>query len=266
MERNLKDRMLEESRYAAGTKEEVWNRIDALLDSEPATPTRTGTRTRTRTGTRSRASRQQTGRGKPTMRMLKLAMGVAVVFMAFGVYLAMPAGTAFMEEVKQWFAPEKKVEVEVEGQKEETDQKLHQNEESSYIIYYDQERYKLVQEDGRDVITTKEPLPERYPEVSMTIEQYKDEKPEELIKRLSEELAGKYEDVREVEKVSEPVQGYTVRALAGKEWDSEVVVIYVVDNLKQGSFAITEKYFLEAAEGHGARFHQMLTEFKVLEE
>lgn len=171
-----------------------------------------------------------------------------------------------MKDVKQWFAPEKKVEVEVEGQKEETDQKLHQNEESKYVIYYDQERYKLVQEDGKDVITTNEPLPEQYPEVSMTIEQFKDEKPEDLIKRLSGELSGKYEDVREVEKVSEPVQGYTVRALAGKEWDSVVVVIYAVDNGKQGSFAITEKYFLEASEGHGARFHQMLKEFKVLTE
>lgn len=200
------------------------------------------------------------------MRKLQIAMGVAVAFMAFGIFLAMPAGTAFMKDVKQWFAPEKKVEVEVEGQKEERDQKLHQNEESKYVIYYDQERYKLVQEGGKDVITTKEPLPERYPEVSMTIEQFEGMKPEELIKRLSGELSGKYEDVREVEKVSEPVQGYSVRALNGKEWDSEVIVVYVVDNQKQGSFAITEKYFLEASEGHGARFHQMLKEFKVLAE
>ncbi|WP_372632163.1 hypothetical protein [Cohnella sp.] len=258
MERNLKDKLLEKSRYAEETKEEVWDRIEAMLDSEPAAPTRMGTRSRTTT--------KQTKRSDRTMRTLKITMGVAVFIMAFGVFLAMPAGTAFMKDVKEWFAPEKKVEVEVEGQKEETDQKLHQNEESKYVIYYDQERYKLVQESGKDVITTKEPLPERYPEVSMTIEQVKDEKPEDLIKRLSGELSGNYEDVREVEKVSEPVQGYAVRALAGKEWDSEVVVIYVVDNGKQGSFTITEKYFLEAAEGHGARFHQMLKEFKVLAE
>ncbi len=258
MERNLKDKLLEKSRYAEETKEEMWGRIEAMLDSEPAAPTRTGTRART--------TRKQTKRSDRTMRKLKITMGVAVAVMAFGVFLAMPAGTAFMNEVKEWFAPEKKVEVEVEGQKEETDQKLHQNEESKYVIYYDQERYKLVQEEGKDVITTKEPLPEQYPEVSMTIEQYKNEKPEELIERLSGGLSGKYGDVREVERVTEPVQGYMVRALAGKEWNSEVVVIYVVDNRKQGSFAITEKYFLEAAEGHGARFHQMLKEFKVLEE
>ena len=256
MERNLKDKLLEKSRYAEGTKEELWSRIETMLDEEPAAPTRVGSRT----------ARKRTKRSDRTMRALKITMAVAVAVMAFGVFLAMPAGTAFMKDVKEWFAPEKKVEVEVEGQKEETDQKLHQNEESKYVIYYDQERYKLVQEDGKDVITTKEPLPERYPEVSMTIEQVKDEKPEELIKRLSGELSGKYEDVREVEQVSEPVQGYMVRALAGKEWDSEVVVIYAVDNGKQGSFAITEKYFFEASEGHGARFHQMLKEFKVLDE
>ncbi|QTH44216.1 anti-sigma factor [Cohnella sp. LGH] len=258
MERNLKDTLLEKSRYAEETKEELWDRIEARLDDEPATPSRAETR--------ARAPRHYTGEGKRSMRKLQIAMGVAVAFMAFGIFLAMPAGTAFMKDVKQWFAPEKKVEVEVEGQKEETDQKLHQNEESKYVIYYDQERYKLVQEGGKDVITTKEPLPERYPEVSMTIEQVKDVKPEDLIKRLSGELSGKYVDVRKVEKVSEPVQGYMVRALAGKEWDSEVVVIYTVDNGKNGSFAITEKYFFEASEGHGARFYQMLKEFEVLSE
>jgi len=200
------------------------------------------------------------------MRPIKITMGIAAAFMAFGVFLAMPAGTAFMHDVKTWLAPEKKAEVEVEGEKEQTDQQLHQNEESRYVIYYDKERYKLVQEDGKDVITTKEPLPEPYPEVSMTIEQEKDVSPEELIQRLSEELKGRFADIKEVEKVSEPVEGYRVRALNGREWDSEVIVVYAVGNGKQGSFAITEKYFLEASEGHGARFSQMLKEFRVLDE
>jgi len=252
MERNIKDKLLEESRYGDRTKEEIWGRIEARLDAEPVIP--------------ARSSRREAKRRNRSGRFLPIAMGAAVMFMAIGIFLAMPAGTAFMNDVKEWFAPDKKVEVEVEGQKEETDQKLHKNEESKYVIYYDQERYKLVQEGGKDVITTKEPLPEKYPEVSMTIEQAKDEKPEELIKRLSEGLSGKYEDVSEVEKVSEPVQGYRVRAVNGKQWDSEVVVIYVTDNLKQGSFAFTEKYFLEASEGHGARFEQMLKEFRVLKD
>ncbi|XID93493.1 hypothetical protein ACF3MZ_02860 [Paenibacillaceae bacterium WGS1546] len=199
------------------------------------------------------------------MKKIKITTGVAAATLAIAVFLSAPAGTAFMQDVKSWFAPEKKVEIEVEGQKEETDQKLHQNEESQYVIYYDQERYKLVEEDGKDVITTKEPLPDMYPEVSMTIEQFKDVKPEDLIKQLGESLTGKYADVKEVETISEPVEGYRVRALNGQEWDSEVIVIYVTSNQKEGSFAFTGKYFLEASEGHGARFEQMLQQFQIVE-
>ncbi|WP_246469246.1 hypothetical protein [Cohnella nanjingensis] len=252
MERNLKDRLFEKSHYGDETKEEIWSRLEAQLDREPVVP--------------AIPSRKVAKRSKKTMRKMQITTVVAAVLLAIGVFLAMPAGTAFMKDAKSWFAPEKKVEIQIEGEKEQTDQKLHKNEESRYVIYYDKERYKLVQQEGKDVITTKEPLPEKYPEVSLTIEQYKDLKPEELIKRLSEALAGKYSDVREVEKVSEPLEGYRVRALNGTKWDSEVVVIYVADNRKQGSFALTEKYFMEASEGHSARFEQMLKQFKVLEE
>jgi len=246
MERKLKDRLREESRYDEKEKDEIWDRIEARLDDEPVVP--------------SRAVRARNGGKGP----VRFAFAVAVVFMAIGVFLAMPAGTAFMHELKTWFAPEKKVEVEVEGEKEKTDQQLHRNEEGRYAIYYDKERYKLVRQGGKDVITTKEPLPERYPEVSMTIEQMKDVAPEALIQQLSQELKGRFSEIKEIEKVSKPVEGYRVRALNGKEWNSEVVVLYAVGNGKQGSFAITERYFLEASEGHGARFSQMLKEFRVL--
>lgn len=254
MERNLKERLLEESRYDDNIKEDVWRELEARLDLEPVAPA----------GLPKRNRKQR----RPTpMRTVRITATVAAAaLLAIGVFLAMPAGTAFMKDAKNWFAPQKKVEVEVEGEKEQTDQQLHQNEESRYVIYYDKERYKLVQQDGKDVVTTKEPLPAQYPEVSLTIEQNKDVSPEQLIKRLSESLAGQYAQVGEVEKVTEPFEGYRVRASDGKKWDSKVVVVYTTANGKQGSFALTEKYFLEASEGHGARFDQMLKQFRVLDE
>lgn len=216
------------------------------------------------------------------MRMIKITTGLAAAFAAVAVYLSMPAGTVFMEDLQNWFAPEKKVEVNIEGEKEQTQQILHKGgnpsgstepdsgetkpESSRYVIYYDQERYKLVQQEGKDVITTKEPLPDRYPEVSFTIEQDPDTKPADLIADLEKEIKGKYAKTDAVEQVTQPVAGYRLHALNGQEWDSEVTTVYVVDNGKQGSFVLTMKYFLEAAEGHGARFEQMLKEFKVLSE
>jgi hypothetical protein len=266
MERMLKERMLEESRYPGHLKEELWARIEARLDTDAA-PRRAG---------RQRRRRNQ------MMRAVKIATGIAAVFAAVAVYLSLPAGTAFMEDLQDWFAPEKKVEVTVEGEKEQTRQLLHQGGDtggsaepdggdtkpalSRYVIYYDQERYKLVQQEGKDVITTKEPLPDRYPEVSLTIEQDPDTKPEDLIAGLEKEIKGKYAKTDAVEHVAEPVAGYRLHALNGQEWNSEVTTVYVVDNGKQGSFVLTMKYFLEAAEGHGARFEQMLKEFKVLSE
>lgn len=263
MERKLKERMLEESGYPDGLKEELWGRIEAGMDAEL------------------RMSRGRSGRNgkrrEQTMKRIKITTAIAAALIAGAAFLSMPAGTAVMKEVQTWFEPEKKVEVELEGQKEQTDQKLHESapspsadsgeaggESARYVIYYDQERYKLVTQDGIDVITTKEPLPEKYPEVSMTIVQQAGAKPEELIRTEAEKLSGAYLEVREVEQVSQPVVGYRVRAVNGTEWDSKVAVVYVVDNGKGGSFVLTEKYFLEASEGHGARFEQMLKEFKVV--
>ena len=126
-------------------------------------------------------------------------------------------------------------------------------------------RYKLVKGKDSDIITTKEPLEERYPEVSMEIKQFKDVTPEEMVSTLETELASEYTKVTATETVTEPVNGYKLHGISGSEWDSPVTNVYVVDNLNGGSFVITEKYFLEAAEGHGARFYAMLQEFEIIE-
>lgn len=34
---------------------------------------------------------------------------------------------------------------------------------------------------------------------------------------------------------------------------------------EEGSFIITQRYFLEASEGHGVRFDEMLKQFKILD-
>ncbi|MCA0753977.1 hypothetical protein KP806_02900 [Paenibacillus sp. N4] len=251
MDRKLKERLLEESRQPDGVKEEIWNRIEARLNME--------------NNLTQDVKIDSKGRDA-FMRKIKITTGVAAAAVAAAVFFTLPAGTAFMEDVKSWFVPEKKVEVEVEGHKEQTDQELHLDEAGSYAIYYDKERYKLVQQDGKDVITTKEPLPEGYPEVSLTIEQYRDEEPAGLAEKAAEALAERYAKVRGITQVNEPVAGYRISAINGNDARSEVEVVYVTDNGGKGSYMLTLKYFLEAAEGHGARFEQMLKEFRVLEQ
>lgn len=47
--------------------------------------------------------------------------------------------------------------------------------------------------------------------------------------------------------MEEPVNGFLLHGIA--------------DGGQDGSFTLTERYFLEAAEGHGARFYSMAEEF-----
>ena len=56
-------------------------------------------------------------------------------------------------------------------QDEETDVHLNEGTNSEYIIYLDETRYKMINGEDADVITTIDPLPERYPEVTMEIKQ-----------------------------------------------------------------------------------------------
>ena len=126
-------------------------------------------------------------------------------------------------------------------------------------------RYKLTNGEKSDVITTIIPLPEKYPEVTMEIRQVADEKPEDLVNTIEAELKKDFPELREVEEVTEPVKGFNLHGAAGNEADSKIVNAYVISNGQEGSFVITQYYFLEAAEGHGARFHRMLETFEIVE-
>ncbi|RIX49244.1 hypothetical protein D3P08_23185 [Paenibacillus nanensis] len=257
MEQKLKNRLREESRYDDKLKDEIWSQIELQLEGSPRTQDTIGTQAweKPRMNNKGRTSR---------MKAIKIWTGVAAAAIAVAVFLTLPPGTAMMKSIQNWFAPEKEIEIEVEGQKEQTQGQVHVDEASRYAIYYDKERYKLVQEDGKDVITTIDPLPEPYPQVSLTIEQNLSKKPEELAQEIAEQLAKEYAEVREIEQVTSPVNGYSIHAIDGSDRLSKVITVYVTSNEQQGSFILTSRYFLEAAEGHGARFTQTLEQFEVL--
>ncbi|WP_056829029.1 hypothetical protein [Psychrobacillus sp. FJAT-21963] len=174
-------------------------------------------------------------------------------------------GMAFIKQIKDIFVPEKQITQSIEGMDEETEVVLQEGKDSEYVIYIDEERYKLIQGETSDIITTKEPLEEKYPEVSMEIKQITDKSPEDMVSTLEKELKAEYTNVTETERVTEPIEGFKLHGISGSEWDSPVTNVYIVDNKNGGSFVIREKYFLEAAEGHGARFYAMLQQFEIVE-
>lgn len=229
-----------------GLKEEIWNELEKELFSKE------------------KLNRGDLREMKNKNRLIPLIVTVAAgVLIAFS--LQTDTGMAFMKGIKEMFVPEKEVIQNIEGMDEETEVQLNEGTNAEYVIYVDETRYKLINGEKSDIVTTINPLPENYPEVTMEIKQVPDKKPEILVEKLEAELKNGFPDLREVEEVTEPVQGYKLHGAAGNQADSRIVNAYVISNGKEGSFVITQYYFLEAAEGHGARFHHMLESFEIVE-
>lgn len=200
---------------------------------------------------------------KTKKQVLSLIVAVAAALLiAFS--LKTSTGMAFIKSIQEIFVPEKEITQSIEGQDEQTEVHLNEGKNSEYVIYIDETRYKMVHDGNVDIITTIDPLPARYPEVTMKIEQFPTEKPEDLVQQIESELKQDFPELREIENVTEPVEGYLLHGAAGQEWDSDIIHTYVISNGHEGSFLITENYFLEAAEGHGARFHHMLESFEIV--
>ncbi len=228
-----------------GLKDEIWNRLDKELFSA-----------------------EQVNKGEvkkmknPVIPIIiTVAAALAIVFS-----LTTDTGMALMKGIKDLFVPEKEIIQSIEGQDEKTDVTLNEGTNSEYVIYIDETRYKMSNDKDADIITTIEPLPAQYPEVTMEIKQVADERPEDLVKKIEAELKKDFPELRAVETVTEPVKGFWLHGAAGNDAKSKIVTAYVISNGKEGSFIITENYFLEAAEGHGARFHHMLESFEIVEE
>lgn len=139
-----------------------------------------------------------------------------------------------------------------------------------YMITFDEDAYKLLEGDNSDILTTRVPLEEKYPEISLKIEQIGNQPPVDLLPILEKQMSVAYTSPKETEKIIEPVEGYWLHAISHDSagltnWDSPVADIYIIENGNGGSFVITQKYFLEAAEGHGMNFRSILETFEIVE-
>ena len=229
-----------------GLKDEIWNGLEKELFSEE------------------KVYKGEVKKMKKKNRVIPIIITTAAALVIV-FSLQTDTGMAFIKGIKDMFVPEKEITQSIEGQDEETDVNLNEGTNSEYIIYVDETRYKMINGEEADIITTIDPLPEKYPEVTMEIKQVPTEKPEDLVGKIEAELKKDFPELRAVESVTEPVEGYWLHGTTGSEWDSKVVTAYVISNGKDGSYVITENYFLEAAEGHGARFHHMLDSFEIVE-
>ncbi|MGG0719348.1 hypothetical protein ABE096_17360 [Robertmurraya massiliosenegalensis] len=245
-DKKIEESLEEMSNFHPNEKEEIWKSIEEELFANE--------------------KKGEVKKLKPKKRKWSLLVGAAaVMFVAFGSQTE--TGSALVDKVRSMFEPEKEIIQSIEGQDEDTNLTLNEGKEAEYVIYIDEERYVMEETDAGDVITTKEPLEDRYPEVSMTITQRKDQPVNEAFTVIKEEILAQYPITILEEETNEPLSGFMLMAKKnGTDWDNELTKVYVLDNGSGGSFVIQQKYFAEAEEGHGARFDAMLKEFHIVEE
>ncbi|WP_019155689.1 hypothetical protein [Robertmurraya massiliosenegalensis] len=245
-DKKIEESLEEMSNFHPKEKEEIWNSIEKELFADE--------------------KKKEIKKTKPIKRKLTiLVAAAAVVFLSFGSQSE--TGSALVDKVKSMFEPEKEIIQSIEGMDEGTNLTLNAGKEAEYVIYIDEERYVMEETEAGDVITPKEPLEERYPEVSMTITQRKDQPANEALAEIKDEILADYPNVILDEKTNEPLPGHMFLAKKdGHDWDNELTKVYVLDNGSGGSFIIQQKYFSIAEEGHGARFDTMLKEFHIVED
>ena len=191
------------------------------------------------------------------LKIAAVAAGISL-FLALGT----ESGQAAVTKLKELLVPEKVIVEELEGQKEKNKVSLQES-KAGYTIYLDEERYTMETLKGKDKIVPKHKPTGDYPAVYMEIEQIVGKKPADVAKETESNLRGEFPSVENKGQTQEPILALLVTAKSGLESKDIKVNYYFVDNTKGGTFVIKQHYFLEAAEGHGARFYHMLEEFRI---
>ena len=131
-----------------------------------------------------------------------------------------------------------------------------------FAIYYDAETYTMSEEDGVTYIrfVTYNDLPP----CEIEIRHIPNIEPFDTATSTNKEMAESWDSVSEVRSL-DAQDGYVFYFGAGTSWDSACGYVYFLSDGRNGCFQITTRYFMEAMEGHGARFAQMVNTFEVID-
>ncbi len=201
-------------------------------------------------------------KNKPFKKVLTVAAVFVAVLIIF--FTVTPTGRVLAQSIIKYFAPEKQIENEVEGQRGFVDADLYINtmNKMGYAIYIDTALYTAEKAGDADVIKAKN-MPDGYPLVQMEITQILDKTPAELLTQYISENEGEYKTVRNDGEVTYPIKSLKITLIKVSNSRDIYEKIFIVSNNDGGCFIIHQKLFVEAEEGHGARFDNMLKTFEV---
>lgn len=132
-----------------------------------------------------------------------------------------------------------------------------------FLLYINPEQYAGGEQDGVYVIRPVTPAQGLPVPCTLTITHRGGLSPQEAALAAAEDLRTSLAQVSEAVAVTHPA-GLRLHGDNGSAWDAEQVDLNIVDDGRGGVFLLTARYFTEAAEGHGARFSDMIQTFEVL--
>lgn len=133
-----------------------------------------------------------------------------------------------------------------------------------FLIYVNEDQFFIREEDGLYSIRSISPLPENFPELGLDILHLPGTAPNTAKADAEAALRDRYEAVTSEEMAAALPGSLYLRASAGTDWNSEQAELWFVDDGQGGAFVLTARYFLEAEEGMGMRFRDMVSSFRVV--
>ena len=131
-----------------------------------------------------------------------------------------------------------------------------------FAIYYDTETYTMSEEDG--VTYIRFIADNDFPPCEVEIRHIPGVAPYDSAEAARQEMEQSWESVSEITNL-ETGEGFVFAFYAGTTWDSACGTVYFLSDGRDGCFRITSRYFMEAMEGHGTRFAQMVNTFEVID-
>ena len=206
-----------------------------------------------------------------------IAAAIALVMIL--TFFQTAPGVAALEIVKEAVTsfietlfPPKDIPVNVEGETEIKHQEAGGQEPEiqedgtvtapGFAIYYDTELYTMSQENGVTYIRfiTDNDLPP----CEVEIKHIPNLAPADAAEATRREMAESWDSVSKVRSL-DTQDGYSFYFAAGTSWDSACGYAYFLSDGRNGCFQLTSHYFVEATEGHGSRFGQMIQTFEVID-
>lgn len=209
---------------------------------------------------------------KPSLLKRNLAAAIALVLMGV-LFFQTPMGAAAVEIVQEKIAqlievlfPPKEIAVTPEGMTDMIQHEAHGREPSvespGFVIYIDEERYAMTEEEDAWFIRPKEYDP-AWPVCEIEIREVPGQNYETAATEVRNGMLDAWESVSGIYRPLEPAC-MIFNVNNGSAWESACEDHYFYENADQGTYHIVSRYFVGIAEGHGVRLTAMVNSFTLI--